>query len=260
MIDAHAHLEDEAFDDDRYDIIENLKEDGLDFVFNCGSSVETSRQSIELANGSDQIYAIVGIHPLYADEFSDENLKKIEELAQDKMAVAIGEIGLDNHYDDAPSKDIQMEAFLKQLELAEKLKMPVVIHSREAHKVTFDILKSAKEKNPDFVCLLHCYSGSVELMREYMKLGFYISLGGATTFKNARVPKEVAVEIPIDRLLLETDCPYMTPVPYRGKRCEPKHVIETAKNIANLRGISLEELVENTDRNTLRFYGLDKND
>ncbi len=258
MIDAHAHLEDDAFDEDREELINNLKADGVDLVFNCGSSVETSVQSIELAEKYENIYAIVGIHPLYADEFNEDTLREIEELATRDKVVAIGEIGLDNHYEDAPSKDQQMEAFLAQLELAKKLNMPIVIHSRDAHKVTFDILKAERDKNPDFVCLLHCYSGSVELMREYMKLGFYISLGGATTFKNARVPKEVATEIPIDRLLLETDCPYMAPVPYRGKRCEPKHVLETAKNIAELRGITLEELLEHTDANTYRFYRLEK--
>lgn len=258
MIDAHAHLEDEQFDIDREELIGNLKADGVDLVINCGSSVETSKQSVEMAQKYDNIYAIVGIHPLNADEFSMRTVHEIELLAREDRVVAIGEIGLDNHYDDAPDKDIQLEAFLAQIELAKKLKMPIVIHSREAHKLTFDILKAERDKNPEFNCLLHCYSGSVELMREYMKLGFYISLGGATTFKNARVPKEVAKEIPIDRLLLETDCPYMAPVPYRGKRCEPKHILETAKNIAELRGITLEELLEHTDANTLRFYRLDK--
>ena len=135
----------------------------------------------------------------------------------------------------------------------------MVIHSREASQKTFDILKKHKEENEDFKCVLHCYSGSVELMREYMKLGFYITLGGVTTFKNAKTPKEVAKEVPLDRLMLETDCPYMSPVPYRGKRNEPKYVIETAKYIANLRDMTVEELEKATDENVYRFYNI-KND
>lgn len=259
MIDAHGHLEDRAFDSDRDEILGNLKADGIDYFFNCGSNIQTSKTSIDFAKKYDNVYAIVGIHPLDADEYSKEALEVIRDLATEEKVVAIGEIGLDNHYDDSPSPEIQEEAFRAQLDLAIELKMPVVIHAREADQKTFDILKSYKEAHQDFVALLHCFSGSVELMREYMKLGFYISLGGVTTFKNAKKPKEVAVEVPLDRLLLETDCPYMTPVPFRGKRNEPKYVLHTAKNIASLRGISLEDLETQTDANTLRFYRL-KND
>ncbi len=259
MIDAHGHLEDRAFDSDRDEILGNLKADGIDYFFNCGSNIQTSKTSVDFAKKYDNVYAIVGIHPLDADEYSKEALEVIRDLATEEKVVAIGEIGLDNHYDDSPSPEIQEEAFRAQLDLAIELKMPVVIHAREADQKTFDILKSYKEAHQDFVALLHCFSGSVELMREYMKLGFYISLGGVTTFKNAKKPKEVAVEVPLDRLLLETDCPYMTPVPFRGKRNEPKYVLHTAKNIASLRGISLEDLETQTDANTLRFYRL-KND
>lgn len=259
MIDAHGHLEGRAFDSDRDEILGNLKADGIDYFFNCGSNIQTSKTSIDFAKKYDNVYAIVGIHPLDADEYSKEALEVIRDLATEEKVVAIGEIGLDNHYDDSPSPEIQEEAFRAQLDLAIELKMPVVIHAREADQKTFDILKSYKEAHQDFVALLHCFSGSVELMREYMKLGFYISLGGVTTFKNAKKPKEVAVEVPLDRLLLETDCPYMTPVPFRGKRNEPKYVLHTAKNIASLRGISLEDLETQTDANTLRFYRL-KND
>ena len=259
MIDAHGHLEDRAFDSDRDEILGNLKADGIDYFFNCGSNIQTSKTSVDFAKKYDNVYAIVGIHPLDADEYSKEALEVIRDLATEEKVVAIGEIGLDNHYDDSPSPEIQEEAFRAQLDLAIELKMPVVIHAREADQKTFDILKSYKEAHEDFVALLHCFSGSVELMREYMKLGFYISLGGVTTFKNAKKPKEVAVEVPLDRLLLETDCPYMTPVPFRGKRNEPKYVLHTAKNIASLRGISLEDLETQTDANTLRFYRL-KND
>lgn len=256
MIDAHGHLEDKAFDSDRDEILGNLKADGIDYFFNCGSNIQTSKTSVDFAKKYDNVYAIVGIHPLDADEYSEEALEIIRDLAKNEKVVAIGEIGLDNHYDDSPSPEVQEEAFRAQLDLAIELKMPVVIHAREADQKTFDILKTYKDKNDDFVALLHCFSGSVELMREYMKLGFYISLGGVTTFKNAKKPKEVAVEVPLDRLLLETDCPYMTPVPFRGKRNEPKYVQHTAKNIADLRGISLDQLEAQTDANTLKFYRL----
>lgn len=257
MIDAHGHLEDEAFSEDRDEILSNLKNDGVDFLFNCGSNMKTSKASIALAEKYENVYAIVGIHPLDADEFSNENLEEIKRLASHNKVVAIGEIGLDNHYDDSPSPELQEEAFKRQLELAIELDMPVVIHTREADQKTFDILKYYKEKNKNLSCLLHCYSGSVEIMREYMKLGFYISLGGATTFKNAKTSKKIAIEVPLDRLLLETDCPYMTPVPNRGKRNEPKYVIDTAKNIADLRKITVEELEKATDKNVFRFYNLD---
>lgn len=259
MIDAHGHLEDKQFDQDRHEILSNLKSDGVDYFFNCGSSVETSKSSVEYAKNYDNVYAIVGIHPLNADEFSKESLAEIKRLALLEKVVAIGETGVDNYYEDSPSPEVQEKCFHAHLDLAEELNMPVVIHSREAHQRTFDILKARKEKNEKFSALMHLYSGSVELMREYMKLGFYITLGGATTFKNARVPKEVAKEVPLDRLLLETDCPYMTPVPFRGKRNEPKYVRHTAENIANLRGITLKELEKATDENVARFYRLDLN-
>lgn len=256
MIDSHAHLEDEAFDSDRDEILGNLKKDGVDFLFNCGSSLKTSEESVELSKKYENVYAIVGVHPEHAGSYSEEIEAKIEKLTEEEKTVAIGEIGLDYHYDDMPSKEVQRRVFIFQLELAKKLQLPVVIHSRDAKQETFDILKAHKEKDQNFRCILHCYSGGVELMREYMKLGFFISLGGVTTFKNARIPKEVAKEVPIERLLLETDCPYMTPVPYRGKRNEPKYVLETAKYIAELRKISLEELLFHTDKNTFEFFGL----
>lgn len=257
MIDAHGHLEDRQFNKDRHEILSNLKADGVDYFFNCGSSVETSYESVEYAKQYDNVFAIVGIHPLNADEFSEQSMEEIRKLAKIDKVVAIGETGLDNYYEDSPSPEIQEKCFHVHLDLAEELDMPVVIHSREAHQRTFDILKARKEKNERFSALMHLYSGSVELMKEYMKLGFYITLGGATTFKNARVPKEVAKAVPLDRLLLETDCPYMTPVPFRGKRNEPKFVRYTAMNIAQLRGITLEELEKATDENVARFYRLD---
>lgn len=256
MIDAHGHLEDSEFDEDRYEILENLKADGVDYFFNCGSNIESSKMAVDFAKKYDNVYAIVGIHPLDVDEFSKENLEIIRELTKNEKVVAIGEIGLDAHYEDSPPHELQLKAFHAQLDLAEELNMPVVIHSRDNHQVTFDILKERKENNENFKCVLHCYSGSVELMREYMKLGFNITLGGVTTFKNAKTPKEVAKEVPLDRLMLETDCPYLTPEPFRGKRNQPKYVKYTGEKIAELREMPYDELVSQTDKNTLEFYNL----
>lgn len=253
MIDSHAHLDDEKFDLDREFLIENLKKNGVDFVYNIGADLESSVRSVELARKYDNIHAVIGIHPHDADSYSEEVEKKLIELAEDENVRAIGEIGLDFYYDNSP-RDIQREVFIKQIDLAHRLNLPVVVHSRDAAQETFNIVKESVEKYKDIVFLIHCYSQSVELMHEYVKLGCYIALGGVVTFKNSKVPKEVAKEVPIDRLLLETDCPYLAPVPMRGKRNEPMFIKYTAAEIAQLRGITVDELVYHTDLNTKRFY------
>ncbi|NLY19700.1 MAG: TatD family hydrolase, partial [Tissierellia bacterium] len=173
-----------------------------------------------------------------------------------EKVVAIGEIGLDYYYEDNPPRELQIEAFKRQLDLACELDMPVAIHTRDAEEDTYNILKSQKEKYENFSALLHSYPGDVELMEKYLQLGFYISLNGITTFKNGTFAQSVAKAIPLNRLVLETDCPYLSPTPFRGKRNEPKRVRNTAEYIAVLRGISFDKLVENTDRNTLDFYRL----
>lgn len=256
MIDSHVHLDDKRFLKDQDQVIANFERDGVDLVVNIGADLVTSKSSVFLAENHDRIYATVGVHPHDAKTYDQDVEDQLRMLAKRDKVVAIGEIGLDYHYDFSP-REVQKEAFRKQLALAKDLSMPVVIHTREADKDTMDILKEAKEDNPDLVCLIHCFSSSVEIMREYVKMGFSISLGGATTFKNAKTPKRVAVEVPIDRLLLETDGPYMTPEPYRGKRNEPKYVRLVAENIAQLRGMDTEELIAITDANTKRFYGID---
>ena len=253
MIDSHAHLDDEKFNYDRDLLIKNLKENGVDFVYNIGADLQSSINSVLLANKYDNIHAVIGVHPHDADTYTDEVEEKLIELARDKKVRAIGEIGLDFYYDNSP-RDIQKEVFIRQIELANKLCLPIVIHSRDAAGETFEIVKSAKEKFPNMDILIHCYSQSVELMYEYTKLGCYIAMGGVVTFKNSKVPKEVAKEVPLDKLLLETDCPYLAPVPMRGKRNEPMFIKYTAKEIADLRGITVEELVAITDENTKRFY------
>lgn len=253
MIDSHAHLDDEKFDYDRETLIANLKDNGVDFVYNIGADLQSSINSVELARKYENIHAVIGVHPHDADSYTDEIEEKLAELAKDENVRAIGEIGLDYFYDNSP-REKQKEVFIRQIDLAHKLNLPIVIHSRDAAGDTFEIVKNAKKKYPDLGVLIHCYSQSVELMHEYTKMGCYIALGGVVTFKNSKVAKEVAKEVPIDKLLLETDCPYLAPVPMRGKRNEPMFIKYPAMEIANLKGISLEELVAHTDENTKRFY------
>ena len=254
MIDSHVHLDDEAFKEDREDIIKSLGENGIELVINNSSDLPSSERSVELANKYENIYAAIGVHPHEARTYDDEVEKRLIELSGDKKVLAIGEIGLDYYYDNSP-RDVQKEVFKRQIELAARLKKNIVIHSRDAAKDTFDILKEAHEKY-DFTALIHCFSQSVDMMREYLKLGDYIALGGAVTFKNAKTPKEVAKSVDLDRLLLETDCPYMTPVPYRGKRNEPKLVKFTCQYIADLRQMDALELEKITGENTKRFFGI----
>lgn len=252
MIDSHAHLDDEAFDDDRDQVINALYENGIDFIVNIACDLKSSKTSQELAKTYENIYATVGVHPHDAITYTDEVEETLKILAQEKKVVAVGEIGLDYYYDNSP-RHIQKEVFKRQLKLANELRKNVVVHSRDASQDTFDILKEAHDKY-EFKAVIHCYSQSLEMLKEYLRLGDYISLGGAVTFKNSKIRKEVAKIVPLDRLLLETDCPYMTPVPYRGKRNEPKYVNIVAEYIADLRGISKSDLVKVTDENTKRFY------
>jgi TatD DNase family protein len=254
FIDSHAHLDDERFDEDREILIESLKENNIDLVFNIGADIKSSKASVQLAKKFENIYAVVGVHPHDAKDVEEDYLDILRELSKEEKVVAIGEIGLDYYYDNSP-RDIQKKVFKEQLDLAKELDLPVVIHTRDAAQETFDILKEAAEGGK-LRGIMHCYSGSVEMAMEYIKLGFYISLGGPVTFKNSKVAKEVAKAIPLDRLLIETDCPYLTPEPYRGKRNEPKYVKYTAEAIAELRGISVEEVAKATSENAKTIFGI----
>lgn len=253
FIDSHAHLDDERFDEDRKALIESLKENKIELVINIGYDIKSSRASIDLAKEYSNIYAVVGVHPHDAQDVPENYLEDLRGLSKEEKVVAIGEIGLDFYYDNSP-RDIQRKVFLDQLELGRELDLPVVIHTRDANQETFEILKEAQAKGTRGV--LHCYSGSAEMALEYIKLGYYISLGGPLTFKKARVPKEVAKVVPLDKLLIETDCPYLTPEPFRGRRNEPKYVAYTAEVIAEIKGISIEDLAEATSRNTKKIFGI----
>lgn len=253
IIDSHAHLDDARFNKDRDKLIKELEENGIELAINIGSDLKTSIASTALADKHENIYAAVGIHPHSAKEVDESTIEILRSFAARDKVVAIGEIGLDFHYDNSP-RDIQKKWFKEQIKLAKEVNLPIVVHSRESDQEVLDIIKEAQDGTLRGV--LHCFSGSVELAKEYIKLGFYISLAGPVTFKNARVPKEVAKAVPLDKLLVETDSPYLTPEPYRGKRNEPIYTKYVAGTIADLRGISYEELAKATNRNTRDLFGI----
>ena len=250
IFDTHAHYDDECFDEDRFELLDEMLASNVSGIINCGCTVESSKTSITFAEKYPQIYAAVGIHPQNAAEESADALDKIEQLARHERVVAIGEIGLDYHYDYTP-KDMQIEYFEKQILLAKKLDLPVIVHDREAHQDCVEMLLKHKPGG-----VMHCFSGSVETAKQLTDIGFYIGLGGSVTFKNAKKPAEVAASIDLDRLLLETDCPYMTPVPFRGRRNNSSLIIHTAEKIAELRGITAQEVIDTARENTYRLFNI----
>lgn len=251
IFDSHAHYNDEQFDIDRDSLLASLPEAGIVGIINCGTDVASSLASLEMAEKYPFVYAACGYHPESALEFTDDRLAEIEKMLSHEKCVAVGEIGLEYHYDFVP-KDVQKDVFEKHLQLAVKYDMPVIVHDREAHADTMELLMKYKPKG-----VLHCYSGSAEMAKEVLKLGMYIGLGGAVTFKNAVKPVEVAEMIPLDRLLLETDCPYMAPVPMRGKRNNSAYIEYVAEKIAGVRGISAEEILRITAENTKRLFKIE---
>lgn len=254
LIDSHAHLDDEKFDKDRDEVIKSFKENNLELVINVGADLESSKKAVQLSKEYDSIYAAVGVHPHDASEIDSNTLEILRELSKEEKVVAIGEIGLDYYYDNSP-RDLQKEWFRKQIKLAKELDLPIVVHSRDASQDVFDIISEESEEGK-LRGVIHCFSESVEMAYEYIKLGFYISLGGPVTFKNAKVPKQVAKEVPLENLLIETDSPYLTPEPNRGKRNEPKNVRYVAETIANLKEMSYEKLKDVTNQNTKRLFNI----
>lgn len=250
LIDSHAHLDNEQFNEDREEVLNRIKEN-LDFAVNIGYNLASSKKSVEFAKNYDFIYAVVGVHPDDIGEYSDEVEKELEKLAQEDKVLAIGEIGLDYHWMTFP-KEQQQEVFRKQMKLAQRVGKPVAIHSREAMEDTLKILKEF----PDVKGIFHCYPGSVETARKVID-NYYLGIGGVLTFKNAKKLVEVVENIPLDKLIIETDCPYMAPTPHRGKRNEPIYVEYVARKIAEIKGISYEEVVEVTNKNTRKAYGME---
>ena len=253
LFDTHAHILDDQFKDDLDQVIRNIY-DNMALVVNIGCNLEDCPRTVALAEQYDKVYAAVGLHPEDVKTYTPEGWDMICRLAEHPKVVGIGETGLD-YYWDTSTKDAQKVLFEQHIDLAKQLHKPLVIHDREAHGDTLEILKRTNAK--DVGGILHAFSGSVEMAMEVIKLGFYIGLGGPVTFKNARKAVEVAQAIPLEYLVVETDCPYMAPVPFRGKRNEPMLVQHTAAKIAELRGISVEELIEATYQNGKRIYGIE---
>ena len=250
IFDTHAHYDDSRFDEDRNELLSSLSSDCVSNIINCGCDLKSSLASIELAEKHPFVYAAIGVHPHEAEETADEDLIKIKELYSHEKVIAVGEIGLDYFYDFSP-REKQIEVFRKQIITANELDLPVIIHDRDAHEDTMNILKELKPKG-----VVHCFSGSAEMAKEILKLGLYIGIGGAVTFKNARKPVEVVEMLPLDRLLLETDAPYMTPVPFRGKRCDSSHIAFTAEKIAEIKGIDAQELIDRCTENAKALFGI----
>ena len=244
LFDSHAHYDDEQFDEDK-----EVKNGGITRIINVASSIESSYECLKLSDKYDFIYASVGVHPHVAESMDNDAVDVLREISKHDKAVAIGEIGLDYYYDNSP-REVQKFWYDRQLTLAEDLNMPVIIHDREAHH---DIIK----QHSGIRGVMHCFSGSREMAQELVKMGFYISFSGSVTFKNARKIVEAAAVVPDDRLLIETDCPYLAPVPHRGERNSSLFMPDTARQLAAIRGDSFEHLCEITYSNACKLFGID---
>ena len=251
IFDSHAHYTDKAFNDDRENMLGSLKESGICGVINCGADLLSSEKSVALSEKYDYIYCACGVHPEEVDGLHENYIDILRNMAQNKKCVAIGEIGLD-YYWRQDNKELQKKVFEEQILLAKELDLPIIVHDREAHEDTLAILKKHKPKG-----VLHCFSGSVETAKEILKLGMYIGLGGAVTFKNAKKPVEVAEMLPLDRLLLETDCPYMAPVPMRGKRNYSAYIQYVAEKIAEIKGFDPQTVTDQATENTKVLFGIE---
>lgn len=253
LFDTHTHLTDVAFDEDREEVIRRAEQAGVSLMVNVGYSRETIPPTLALAEQHDSIYAAVGWHPQQAKEMTPQDLAWLEELAAHPKVVALGEMGLDYYWDTSP-KEVQQTVFREQIALAKRVNKPIIIHNRDAHQ---DVVTILREENAQEVGgVMHCFSGSVEIAEQCLELGFYISFGGPITFKNAKKPKEVAKTIPLDRLLIETDSPYLTPHPFRGKRNESSYVTYVAESLAEIHGLTYEEICQITMENGRRLFSI----
>ncbi len=252
LFDTHAHLNDPAFDPDREALMAGLKDKGIGYVMNAGCSLQSSKDIIAMAENYPWLYASVGSHPDSADEVNEDVIEAYRAMCAHEKVKAIGEIGLDYYYEDIP-RDIQKNAFRMQMALAQETGLPVIIHEREAHDDGMRIVKEF----PRVKGVFHCYSGSAEMARQLVNMGWYIGFTGVLTFKNARKAVETASSIPLERIVLETDCPFMAPEPYRGKRNDPGYLIKMAEKLAEIRGITTEEAIAATTENAKRLYRID---
>lgn len=252
LFDSHTHLDDEKFDSDRSEVIEKIKSSGVSYLINVGCNIPTSEFSIKLAEKYAFIYASVGFHPCDTGGITEDDITRIKELAAHKKVVAIGEIGLDYHWDDVPA-ETQKFWFKRQLDLAAELSMPVIIHNRDAHKDVFEILSKSTARG-----IIHCCSCSKEMTEEFVKLGYYISFAGPLTYKNNVRTVEAAKAVPMDRLLIETDAPYLAPDGFRGKRNDSSLIRYTCEKLAQIKGASFEDMARQTLENAKRVYNIGK--
>ena len=251
IFDTHAHYDDDAFDEDRDVLLSGMKDAGVEYIVNIGASMASSKRSVALAEKYPFMYAAVGVHPDEVGELDEEKFATLKEWAKHEKVKAIGEIGLD-YYWDKEGHDLQKHWFLRQMELAHEMKLPMIVHSREAAKDTLDMVIAAKPL--ELSGIIHCYSYSVEQAREYLNMGYYIGIGGVLTFKNGKKLKEVAEYTPLSQIVLETDCPYIAPVPYRGKRNDSSKLSYVAEELAAIKQVSVEEVIRITTENGRKLY------
>ena len=254
LFDSHAHYDDEAFVSDQAEILSQMKENGVGRILNVGADMPSSRRSVALSKEYDFIYAAVGIHPHDAKCASEEAMEELRQMSCEEKVVAIGEIGLDYHYD-LSERSVQKEWFARQLSLSHELDLPFIIHEREAVKDTLDIIRAGEISQGG---VFHCFSESKEVMREVLSMGLYVAFGGVLTFKNSVKAVEAASEVPLDRFLLETDCPYLAPVPYRGKRNSSLYLHKVAEKFAEIRGLSVEEVEQRSWQNACRLFRIEE--
>lgn len=255
IFDTHAHYDDDAFDEDRDTLLSGMKEAGVEYIVNVGASMASSERSIALAEKYPFVYAAVGVHPDEVGELDEEKLAQLQEWSKHPKVKAIGEIGLD-YYWDKEKHDLQKHWFMRQMELAHDMKLPMIVHSREAAKDTLDMVMAAKPL--ELSGIIHCYSYSVELAREYLNMGYYLGIGGVLTFKNAKKLKEVAEYAPLSQIVLETDCPYLAPVPYRAKRNDSSKLSYVAEELAAIKQVPVEEVIRITSENGRKLYGINE--
>lgn len=251
IFESHAHYDDKAFDQDREELLSTLVQNGIGTVINVGASLDSTKKAVQLAQAYDFIYAAVGVHPNETAELTEDSIRWMKSLTTDPKVVAIGEIGLDYYWDE-PERDVQKHWFSRQLQLAHETQLPVIIHSREAAKDTMDIMKAERAQDLDGV--IHCYSYSTETARDYLNMGYYFGIGGVVTFNNARKLKEAVQYLPIEQILLETDSPYLAPVPNRGKRNSSLNLPYIAQAIADLKEMDVEDVVRITSDNAKRLF------
>ena len=253
IFDTHAHYDDDAFDEGRDALLSGMKEAGVEYIVNVGASMASSERSIKLAEKYPFVYAAVGVHPDEVGELDEEKFEKLREWTTHEKVKAVGEIGLD-YYWDKEKHDLQKHWFMRQMELASEVKLPMIVHSREAAKDTLDMVIAAKPLNLSGI--IHCYSYSVEQAREYLNMGYYIGIGGVVTFKNAKKLKEVAEYTPLSQIVLETDCPYLAPTPFRGKRNDSSKIAYVAEELAAIKQVPVEEVIRITNENGRRLYNI----